>query len=107
MKRKGNLYSKITDLNNIELAIMKASKGKTKRNSVIKILDSPTYYALKLQKMLQEKSYEPSPYIEMIIKDGVRKKERKIFKPQFYPDQCIHWALMLYLEPILNKKMYH
>lgn len=107
MKRKGNIYGKITRLENIELAIYKASKGKTKRKSVEKILDCPTYYAMQIQKMLVDKSYKPSPYIKMTIKDGVRKKEREIFKPQFYPDQCIHWALMLYLEPILNKKMYH
>ena len=107
MKRKGNIYGKITRLENIELAIYKASKGKTKRKSVEKILDCPTYYAMQIQKMLIEKTYKPSPYIKMTIHDGVRKKEREIFKPQFYPDQCIHWALMLYLEPILNKKMYH
>ena len=107
MKRKGNLFGKITQLENIELAIYKASKGKTKRKSVEKILDCPTYYAMQIQKMLIEKTYKPSPYIKMTIHDGVRKKEREIFKPQFYPDQCIHWALMLYLEPILNKKMYH
>lgn len=107
MKRVGYLFDKVTQLGNIESAIMKASKGKTKRKSVDKVLDSPTYYALQIQKMLKEKSYIPSPYIEMKIHDGVRKKERIIYKPQFYPDQCIHWALMLQIEPILMKKMYH
>ena len=42
----------------------------------------------------------------MIIHDGVRKKERIIEKPRFFPDQCIHWALMLQLQPILLKGMY-
>ena len=107
MKRTGNIFEKVTQLGNIESAIMKASKGKTKRKNVEKILDSPTYYAMKIQKMLKEKTYIPSPYIEMTIHDGVRKKERIIYKPQFYPDQCIHWALMLQLEPILMKKMYY
>ena len=41
MKRKGNIYEKITDLNNIETAIYRASKGKGNRKSVEKILDSP------------------------------------------------------------------
>ncbi len=107
MKRTGNIYEKITQLGNIESAIMKASKGKKGRKSVEKVLDSPTYYAMQIQKMLKDKTYKPSPYIEMKIQDGVRKKERIIFKPCFYPDQCIHWALMLHLEPILMKKMYH
>lgn len=107
MKRTGNIFEKITQLGNIESAIMKASKGKKGRRSVEKVLDSPTYYAMQIQKMLKDKTYKPSPYIEMKIQDGVRKKERIIFKPCFYPDQCIHWALMLYLEPILMKRMYH
>lgn len=106
MKRIGNVYENITKPGNIESAIMHAARGKTKRSKVEKVLDSPTFYALQIQKMLKEKSYIPSPYFEMKIKDGARKKERIIYKPQFYPDQCIHWALMLQLEPILLKGMY-
>ena len=106
MKRVGNIFEKIIDINNIELAIMKASKGKTNRPSVQKILDNSRYYAIEIQKMLLERTYVPSPYIKMIIHDGVRKKERTIFKPHFYPDQCIHWALMLQIEEVLLKKMY-
>ena len=34
MKRIGNLYNKIVDLDNIERAIIQASKGKTKRKNV-------------------------------------------------------------------------
>ena len=106
MKRKGFIYEKIVELDNIESAIYKASLGKGKRKNVEKILDSPTYYAMQVQKMLKEKSYVPSPYIEMKIRDGANKKERIIYKPRFYPDQIIHWALMLQLEPLLKKGMY-
>lgn len=106
MKRKGNIFEKITELSNIESAIYNASKGKTKRKNVEKILDSPTYYALLIQKMLKEKTYTPSPYIEMKIMDGSRKKERIIYKPQFYPDQIIHWCIMQIIEPLLLRGMY-
>lgn len=106
MKRVGNIYEKIIQLGNIESAIMKAAKGKGGRRAVEKILDSPTYYAMQIQDMLKNHTYVPSPYIEMKILDGTRKKERTIFKPHFYPDQCIHWALMLQIEPILLKGMY-
>ncbi len=106
MKRKGFIYEKIVELSNIESAIYKASIGKGKRKNVEKILDSPTYYAMQVQKMLKEKSYVPSPYIEMKIRDGANKKERIIYKPRFYPDQVVHWALMLQIEPILYKGMY-
>lgn len=106
MKRKGFIYEKIVELDNIELAICKASMGKTKRKNVEKILDSPTYYAMQVQKMLKEKSYTPSPYIEMIIHDVANKKERIIYKPRFYPDQVVHWALMLQIQSIIYKGMY-
>ena len=106
MKRTGNIYQKITELSNIEAAIYKASKGKSGRNSVEKILDSPTYYALQIQKSLKDKTYRPSPYVEMKIHDGANKKERIIYKPRFYPDQIVHWALMLQIEPLLMKGMY-
>lgn len=106
MKRVGNIYEKIIQLGNIESAVMHAAKGKSKRKNVEKILDSPTYYAMQVQKMLKEHTYIPSPYVEMKILDGARKKERIIYKPQFYPDQVVHWALMLQLEPILMKGMY-
>ena len=106
MKRIGNIYENIIKLDNIELAIAKASLGKSKRKNVAKILDSPTYYAMQVQKMLTEKNYIPSPYIEMKIHDGANKKERIIYKPRFYPDQVIHWSLMLQIESILYKGMY-
>lgn len=106
MKRKGNIFKEIVELSNIESAIYSASKGKSKRKSVSKILDSPTYYAQQIQKILLDKSYVPNPYIEMKIKDGSNKKERTIFKPKFYPDQVIHWAIMNKLEPLFLKGMY-
>lgn len=105
MKRIGYLYEKVISIDNIELAIIKASKGKTKRKAVNKILDNLDYYVKKINNMLKNKTYIPSPYIEKTIKE--RLKERIIYKPRFYPDQCIHWALMLQLEKILMNKMYY
>lgn len=107
MKRYNNLFDKITSLDNLETAIIKASKGKTKRKNVQKILENPLYYAMVLKQMLINKTYKASPYNESKIFDGARQKERIIYKPKFFPDQCIHWAIMLQIEPILNKRMYH
>ena len=68
MKRKGNIYEKITDLNNIETAIYRASKGKGNRKSVEKILDSPTYYAMQVQQALINKTYVPNKETVLIKK---------------------------------------
>lgn len=107
MKRYNNLFEKVCDLDNIHNAIQKASKGKKHRASVIKVLDNEDYYAGEIRNMLLNGTYIPSPYVEKKILDGSRKKERIIYKPRFYPDQVVHWALMLQIEPILSKRMYY
>ena len=106
MKRIGNIYSKLCDKNNIKIAILKASAGKKSRKNVVKIMNNIDYYVDDIYKMLDDKSIKLSPYKKMKIHDGVNKKERIIFKPAFYPDQVIHWCIMLQLQPILEKGMY-
>jgi len=107
IKRKGNLYVLITDIENIKKAILNASKKKHKRKQVQQILSNIDHYAHEIQKMLISKSYVPSPYIEVIRKDGAAGKERLIAKPKFYPDQCIHWSVMQILAPEFLKGMYY
>lgn len=106
IKRIEHLYDKIIDINNIKQAIINASKKKRSRKSVQRILENVDFYALEIQNILKDKSYIPSPYVEETIKDGASGKERIIFKPRFYPDQCIHWAIMQIIEPHIAKGMY-
>ena len=106
MKRVGNIYSRITSKENIAKAFTNAAKGKHERKVVKDIWEKFDYYVGEVQKMLENKTYTPSPYIILKIQDGTRKKERIIFKPRFYPDQVIHWALMQQIEPIMMKGMY-
>ena len=106
IKRIGHLYDKIVDRENIKQAIINASKNKRNRKRVQKILDNIDHYTLEIQRMLEDETYTPSPYIEEKIKDNSSGKERIIFKPKFYPDQCIHWALIQVIEPHLAKGMY-
>lgn len=105
MKRIGNLWNKVIDKNNIQLAIYNASKGKRERVVVQKILNNITFYTDEIQKMLIN-GYIPSPYQKRKIFDGARQKERIIYKPAFYPDQIIHWCLMQIIEDIIQKGMY-
>lgn len=107
MKRIGYIYKKIYDIENVKIAIKKASLGKRKQRRVKKILDNIDFYANEISVMLQNKLYKPSPYIIKNIKDGVSGKERTIYKPKFYPDQIIHWALILQIENIIMKGMYY
>lgn len=107
MKRVGNLYCKIIDKNNIKKAILKASQRKRKRKNVRYTLKNIDIATNKIHEMLQKCEFIPSPYEKVKIMDGVRKKERIIYKPAFYPDQIVHWALMLQLEDVLMKGMYY
>lgn len=106
MKRKGNFYKDICNKDNIKKAIIEAAKGKKDRNNVARILENIDKYVDILFNMLTTKEIKLSPYKKMTIHDGANKKERIIFKPAFFPDQCIHWSLMLQLQPILQKGMY-
>lgn len=98
--------SKICDLDNIKIAIWKSSVGKRDQYRVKRVLDDIDWYALRIQSMLLNKTYQPSDPIIKNIFDGSNNKNRVIEKPRYYPDQIIHWALMLQIEPIISKGMY-
>lgn len=106
MKRESYLFDGIVNKENIYKAILRSSKGKTKRREVQKILNNIDYYTNEIYKILSSKSYIPSEYRVSIIYDSLNKKERTISKPKYYPDQVIQYCLMNILEPILIRKMY-
>jgi RNA-directed DNA polymerase len=106
MKRAGYLYPAICDINNIKRAIMKSSLGKRHQQRVSEIISNIEYYAEDIRQMLISKTFKPAPYIVKTLHDGATQKVRTIHKPKYYPDQIIHWALMLQLEPIIMHGMY-
>jgi hypothetical protein len=106
MKRIGYLYDNICDIKNIKLAIMKSSSGKRDKKFVKKVIKNIDFYSKEVQKLLINKSYKASPYTVKTILDGANKKERTIYKPRYFPDQIIHWSLMLQLHDIILKGMY-
>ena len=105
MKRAGNLYEKIIDRQNIETAIYNASKRKRNRQDVVKVLRSIDKHIEEIRVMLTRGEYVPSPFIEQSIVDNSSGKIRTIQKPKFFPDQCVHWAVMQIVEPVLSKGM--
>jgi len=107
LKRIGHLYEQIIDIDNIKLAIQNASKKKKTRPSVAKVLSDVDGSALAIKALLESGNYKPSPYFVAIIIDNSSSKQREIYKPKFYPDQVIHWAIMQVIQPVLFKGMYH
>lgn len=106
MKRIGFLYPEIYDVNNIKAAIYHASKDKKNYRYVKKVFENENYYARQIHDMLKNKTYRPSRPTVKTIKDSSSGKTRTIHKPNFYPDQIIHWALMLQLQDMIMKGMY-
>lgn len=106
MKRIGHLYEKICEIENIKTAILKASKGKRRRDDVKRILADIPKYAELVQHQLLTETFEPADYRTGTVKEGSSRKTREIFKPNFFPDQIVHWAIMLQLQPVLRKGMY-
>jgi len=106
VKRVGNLYEKICDTGNIKQAILSSSRGKRDQKRVKHILNNIDVYAERVRRLLITQSYVPSPYAVKTVRDGAAQKERTIHKPRYYPDQIIHWALMLQLQPVIMRSMY-
>lgn len=106
MKRVGHIYEQVCKIENIQEAILRSSVGKRDKRYVRRILENIDHYALVIRQLLVTKSYVPSPYTIKTIRDGSSGKERTIYKPRYFPDQIIHWALMLQLQPVFMHGMY-
>lgn len=101
MKRYGNLYDKICDIENLRLAHKHASTGKGWYQEVIAINQNPEEYLQLLQGMMKNHKYETSDYTIFMRKDGI--KVRTIYKLPYFPDRICQWAVMQVIEPILVK----
>lgn len=96
MKRLGNVYHKIWDIENLRLAHINARKGKSHYKEVKMVNENVDYYLYKIQEQLKNKTYKTSKYVHSIIND--KGKEREISKLPYYPDRIVHWAIMLQIE---------
>lgn len=106
MKRKGNLYPIVCDIETIHQAIMRASKGKRRRRDVQKVLANKDKYAKYLHEILSEERFIPTDYDRETVEDGSQHKRREIFKPRFFPDQVVHWCIYLAIKEWIYKGMY-
>lgn len=106
MKRIGNIYDQICDINNIYAAMEMAAKGKKYQRRIRHYLENREKYALKIRDMLLEENYRFGETKHLTITEGACNKTRDITVPKFFPDQIIHWCLMLRLSPVLKKGMY-
>lgn len=96
MKRIGNLYTKIYDLDNLYLAYSKAKTGKSKSKGVIQFESDLDNNILRIQKELIEQTYITSEYNVFTIRDP---KERTIYSLPFR-DRVVQHAIMNIIESL-------
>lgn len=102
MKRYGNIYEKIYDMENLKEAHRKAKKDKALYKEVQMVNRDPDYFLGKIQKLLKEKKYHISPedYSVQIIWD--KTKSRELWKLKYYPHRIIQRAIMLQIENVFD-----
>lgn len=99
-KRINNIYPRIYNEANIELADNKARKCKRTRYGVRKHDEYRELENLVLHIMLRDGTYKTSRYTTYKIYEP---KERIIFRLPYYPDRITHHAIMNIMEPIWVK----
>lgn len=87
---------------------MQASLKKRERKSVACHItkEGLKHSAQELVDMLNEGRFTPSPTRHISIKDPGSGKIRDIYVPKFWPDQCVHWLLMLQISQDIMRDTY-
>jgi len=98
MKRYGNLYPLMYDLDNIRLAHKNAKRGKAHYKEVQMINSNIDTYVNAIHYMLKDKTFRNAEYTIFIKNDNG--KLREIYKLPYYPDRIVHHCIMQILEPI-------
>lgn len=103
MKRYGNLYSKICDMDNLREAHRHARRNKHWYAEVQQVDTDSEKYLKDLQTMLLTHTYDTSEYVVFDRKEG--KKVRQIYKLPYFPDRICQWAILQVIEPIFISKL--
>ena len=103
MKTYKNLYAKICERGNLELALDNASRRKKRivkwcKEHRDKVID-------KIQSELESETYHFRHHKPCIIYDGISRKKRTIITPDFNNEEIIHHAVIQILQPIIMKGM--
>lgn len=109
MKRVGNLYDGMISKERLEMVYSGVMKGKHHKDApgsiAFMIRMNKDYYMAEIGRMLQEKSFRPTKPRESIRYDKSSRKFRKIQAPKLFPDQFIHWSIILAMQPTLMRGM--
>lgn len=105
MKRYGNIYEKVYDMDNLRYAHQRAKKDKSFYKEVKMIESNEEYYLKQIQDMLKNKTYSVTEKDYVMFKKMDKGKEREIFKLDYFPHRIIQHALLIQIEDILFKNL--
>jgi RNA-directed DNA polymerase len=97
MKRHGNLFDKIVDMDNLYKAYYNARRGKRWQRAVIKFNEDIEGNLIGIRDSLVGKTFTTSPYKTKFIHEP---KLREIYILPFSPDRIVQHAIMNVIEPI-------
>ena len=106
MKRAGYLWDEVCSKENIKAGILEAAKRKEKRKDVKRILQDIDFFVSEIQKLLINKTFSNSEPQIVYKYEKMQNKLRELAVLPFYPDHCVHHAIMRVISPIISKGMY-
>ena len=105
MKRYGNIYHKIYDIDNLRLAHKKARKDKSYYNEVKMVDSNEDYYLKQIQTMLKDKTYFVDENDYTMFEKSDKGKIREIYKLDYFPHRIIQHALLNQIEDIYLRSL--
>jgi retron-type reverse transcriptase len=103
MKRYGNLYPRICSCENLELALRRARKGKTKKDYVIEFEMDLAENLMRLKEELENFTYSPAPMETFVVCDP----KTRVISASHFRDRVVHHALINVIGPIFEKSFIH
>jgi retron-type reverse transcriptase len=99
LKTYKNLYPAVWEWQNVYLAYCKARRGKRRRHPVAAFEYDQEENLIRLQKELQEQSYQPGAYHSFYIHEP----KRRLISAAPFRDRVVHHALCNIIEPIFER----
>ncbi|MEG0913713.1 MAG: RNA-directed DNA polymerase [Oscillospiraceae bacterium] len=106
-KRVGFLYEKMIDKALIRAAIISGARYKHKRYDVARVLKKIDIYVDKTYQLIANECFVPSVPREKTRYDPSSRKTRLIQVVPFWPDGVIHQMMVMVLQPVFMRGMYH
>ena len=105
MKRIGDLFVKVIDMDNLEKAAARACSSRKDKLEVAAFQAHKAERLAELQRMLAEGTFRTSDYYFFTVHE--HGKIREIADLPLYPDRIAHWAIALVIEGPLDRRLIH